>query len=335
MSKAKALLPVGEARLEGHYYPSIDRYGVTLPKEGVVDFYSENWNYMTSTGLSAFLKTLLIPESYFKRLTPPTKIACLAEAQADLKNDLALLVKGTSVDYAAPMLYDPEVYAIDPVDFLQLGTVQPDPATGVRQLDCINGSIFMVINTKPQFRDEYVPSVQVRVPVFYTKEFLISAGLYKVVCTNGLLDSVSTREIKLKFSAEPADSGLLDIIGSLVATSKHRWDGYKALFDRLRDKELSAQGFQALLEYPAFQRELGKAPIREAKKHVSLLLASAEVPWGSPTAIHDAYDAMDTLTYYAARTGENTLIRQKMERSIFNYFARSYGYEPTSAPATK
>lgn len=322
------LISVGSAQLEGIHYPSLgDRFAVRLPRTDVVPFYEDNWQFITGTGLTAFLKSLSIPEGYFKRLTASTRIACLAEASADLKTDLMMLTQQSKVQYAAPARFDDSVYRVDPIEHLKLQGFFDQGAVQVSRVDCITGYLHLVMTPVKLVRDEYVPSIQARVPLFYVKDFLIAYGLYKVVCSNGMMDTVSQSEMKMSFVGDPGEYGISDFVYNMVKTLDTRSDRYLAWIDCLKNHRISMSSVRAFVEEPLFKKALPGAPIPQLKKHISLLLSSSPVPPQSPPKLASMYDLMDTLTFYAARLGENTDKQRKAEKSIFQYFSSLGGYD--------
>jgi hypothetical protein len=323
------VIPVGDTQLKGVAYPSLgNMFAVRLPKDELVPFYNDNWNFMTSTGTSSLLKTLSIPEAYFRRLTAATKKACLAEASADLRYDLMLLTKDTKVQYAAPALYDDSIYRQDPFDYLGLSSLADHVNVKVNQLDCINGFSRIVVtpHSKALVKNEYIPSVQLRVPVFYAREFILSYGLYKVVCSNGLLDAVSQSELKLSFISDPHSFGFSDMLQNMVLSIEKQSAKYAELFNHLRSMYASVSTVRTMLDAGTLKTALPGVPLNSLKKHVSLIYANAEVPPASPSSINSMYDVMDALTYYTARLGENSEKIRKAERSIFQYFAALSSY---------
>lgn len=326
--EAASALSLG-ADLEGHHYPSLNMNGFRLDKSKVVEFYEANWNFMTGTGLSSFLKSLSIPEGYFNRLTPGTQKACLAEASADLRTDLMLLAaESTRIEFVAQALYSQdEPYTMDPLEYLNLSSYVDD-IFKIRQTDCRNGRIYIVAVPSTKVRDEFVPSVQLSIPIFYTGPFLISYGLYKQVCTNGLLDAISQSEVKLSFVPDRGSIGLSDMLYSMLKAAKSRANGYMNLLDNLRNEPLDAGKLRSLLDMPSFQAALKGFPIKDLKKHASLIYSGSETPLHSPSGIASWYDLVDAATYYVARGGEDTKKRQKSERAMFSYIAGKFKYVP-------
>ena len=325
------VIPVGNTKLEGIPYPSLgDRFAVRLPRTEIVPFYEDNWQFVTGTGLSSFLKSLSIPEGYFKRLTASTRIACLAEAAADVKTDLMLLTQLTKVQYVAPARFGDKVYAQDPIDHLKLSGFFQGPEGGsvrVSRVDCITGYLHLVMTPTTLVRNEYVPSLQVRVPLFYAKDFMLSYGLYKVVCSNGLLDVISQSEMKMSFANDPCEYGINDFVYNMVKALDSRTERYQTWINRLRNHELSMGNVRAFVEDPLVKKALPGAPLPQLKKHASLLYSHSPVPPNSPQQLSTMYDIMDALTFYAARLGENTDKQRKAEKSIFHYFANLGAYD--------
>lgn len=168
---------------------------------------------------------------------------------------------------------------------------------------------------KFELSSDYQPAVFVTVPIFYGTSSVVSTGLFKLRCTNGLFDTKSVGEVK--FASYDADK-FLNVLGICLETQKVATPIYEKSLESLKKEKLSLTYKEELLKL-LDDRLVSKTLIDRVSRHIDMVRASKEVPENSPEEVDSYYDLMDTFTFYTKSLPSITS-QCKSEKNLFDIY---------------
>lgn len=173
--------------------------------------------------------------------------------------------------------------------------------------------------------NDYVPTVYVDMPMLYNGNMRFEVGLFKLVCSNGMIDKVASNDLSLKpasFSDQIVSPIINGVLQSLVSTT----DDYNAFLNYLRHCELSIPDAKSLIGRMIEAKTINAFVLFNAMKYLNLMEHNKQIEDTLPKEFHSKYDFMDVITFYAQKAiGNNS--QKIVEEKIFRYFYNEYKNE--------
>jgi len=320
---------------------SFNGTAVSVPADGVVEFYEKNEPRFNSFGTAAYLRNMGIPASFFQKQEKPLKSSILT-AQKD---------KIRSTSKGLYVLVDPDGKVCFAAKQTPLGWKHPNEvlgidtaAYGLRRDDKCRGKLLL---HSPLSKDEsmkgvYQPCLFLNIPVFYADHIYASVALVRLICTNGLIDSKN--QTSLRFEQQHVTGGFFrPLLTALEKKVGEMGAPYATFFSKLAELTVTPQ--EALIQIRSIK--MPKTLADRAARHVDLVVAGKDVEANSPRTINNQRDVLDLCTFYAQSLGSASS-QLSAERNIFGHFqalphmasyrVKDHGVmlpQETKAPATK
>lgn len=281
-----------------------------VKSEDLHQFFVENREKtpFTKTGEGAYLKAMGIPVAFFNNQTIPTQDAILVRQQQVMREkskSMLLLQKEKKITFASPLT--------------EMGWEDPSEVMG------LSSELGFAVTDKYRytFRVDgagYQPTVFVTVPVLYSKNILISIGLFKAAGIHGyaLIDRENTSTINIR----PKDFNKKNFISLLTGIREILLDMkpmYESFTDYLRNRTVLLNDVMGLYEDVFDKWKFPKTLVDKVKSHVDLLKEGKDIDPTSPPVITNWYEAADVITYYASKLPSATS-QEKAEAGAFHYF---------------
>lgn len=287
--------------------------------EKVEDIFVENKEAFTKSGMNSFLKALRVPSSFFQKQPQNLQIDLIVSQKHLLREkspEMLFLVNGdeTQIEFVAPKTdigwHDPAIkLGVDPTNW------------DISRLDYTSGVQRYIQRSDKLVKDEYIPSLMLEIPIFYYGYLTMQAGLFKVICSNGMLDTVRSSQIKFNMKKTSVDMIAAILVNSASAMATVG-NPYKLFLNHLQETSITIGGARAML----FELEDAKIPktlLKWTERHLDQVESGRKVPDGSPKVIDAEYKVLDTLTFHAQRL-PSMGVQATAEKRIFNFFYDRY-----------
>ncbi len=269
-------------------------------------------------GMESLLRTSKIPVGFFNKHPEVLQKDLLASMKNELRvNELLFLQIKDKIEYVAP---SSDIDIVDPIEKFNL-----NEKWSLRSRDLSSGIDKYVYKATDLIEDDYAPAVFMEVPILYNGKIKFESGMYKVICTNGLLDRVNASDLTLKVSQmnptffDPVVTGILSSLQ--INQSK-----YNEFLNYLRhcpiDLFLAKDLIKELTEEKIITNNLNYYMM----KYFNLVQNGKQVDPLLPTEIKTHYDIIDSLTYYTHRLPTHGM-RSKTESNVFSFFYKKYAAE--------
>jgi hypothetical protein len=288
----------------------------SVPSEEVDAIYRDNAHLFSDTGLESFLKTLKIPPSFFAKQTVRIQHDLVVaqkegfrEGKNGQDNEMLLLMNENKISWASRRR---GVGWQDPNDLLDMNEAS---GWATSHVDVDRGLLRYRNLFNDDDRDHYVPAVFTTIPLMYDGKVSFEVGLFKVRCTNGLVDKVSADTFGIS-----ADTFSADMFSPFVSGIRNAMDGmresYTKFLNFLQENHVSVE---KAAEWIKENKGIPKNIRKEALRHFDLVEGKRKVDALLPDNIETLYDVVDTLTYYSARQESNSRV-SKGSSETFNLF---------------
>jgi len=176
--------------------------------------------------------------------------------------------------------------------------------------------------------DEFNPTIFVEVPIIYVKSVGFESGLYRVICTNGMMDTITSNGFRLKpqeFTQETFEPLIQGILGGL----KDSTDSYMEFLNYLHNCPSDPMDARITLE--RFGKAIPKKLHTEMKRFVDLVEQGKPLTEDIlPEFITTKMDIVNAMTRLAQKMPD--LPRQlKAESAVFKHFYNLYQEETKSS----
>jgi len=284
--------------------------------EDVEKVYADDAEAFTKSGQISFLKANGIPVSFFNRQTEKTQQDLLVAQKHHLrtKSDHLLYLKdneGEKIVFVAPQT--PHGWQ-DPADTLG---VNPSVWDSCR-LDHGTGVVRYTQRSEKVDRGEYFPALFLDIPILYWGRLGLNAGLYKMICTNGMTDTVFSSQFRLNLKKQS-----LDMLSAIVVNSSNALaefgNPYQKFLNHLQSVPLSFSDARSLLGNMREKSSVPNTLIKWGERHVDQIEAQRDVDAGSPTKVECEYDVLDTLTFHAQKL-PSVRAQSSAEGGVFSFF---------------
>lgn len=293
---------------------------IEVPTESVVDFYETFKDRFEPTASRSFLKAMRIPPGFFLKqpanLQKDLLVAQQGEAREHSKEFLLLFDEGNRVQYVGPK---GKFGCDDPL------TILSEDGTGWKCLRTdfrVGYQRFITDNVSVKDRNDYTPAVFANVPILYMGQLRLNVGMYKVICSNGMIDAVSVSTIRLGTEAvdRPIFSSIVSGIRKAVLTLDNT---YGELLKSLKGRELTSTQGREVLTQMMNSKVCPKTLLKSIEKHIDLLAEGGEVPKNSPKSIENEYDLLDAATFYSQDLPSVTS-QERAESGVFRYLYENH-----------
>lgn len=297
-----------------------------LPVEQVDQSFWEDQDQFTERATKKVLSSLGIGHTLYEGLSAPLQRELLTTQRRSLQDEGAdsflLLERGGLIDFLAP---EQEVGWEDPADLLDL---QEDEGWQWLSEDLSAGKYRFVNQPqalKEAARGDYKPSLFFNLPIFYAAPVHLELGMFKIICTNGMVDVQTTLPIQLKLGDRMSADTFRLLLGGMQSALPQLEGQYTGMFNALRERPITPNdAIDLMIDF----REDHKVPsyfLQQCMTHFDLLLDDMRVDENSPQAIETEYDVLDTMTYHAHNRISTMRTQNAAEREIYNFFSRRVG----------
>lgn len=325
-------ITVGDLTIPIHEYPKLGARGFIIPNTLIHVFYREHWRKFDPSGLSSFFNALNMGEQSTLFYTSGLRVLMIGERAAALKKPMVMMMVDGRVVYCTPASLPLPAYEQDPITYFKFDSLMAKGSD--IQMDYLNGYIrIIMVEEGCANPKEYVPCVQVRIPIFYDRDVLTSFGLFKASNRNNLINDEKFPDMPAPIKANISVEAITLTIQAALK-SHSRWaDQYQDWLDLLRNTPIMIPDAQRWAEYYGHDdsktsnghkkaRSFSDNLISSFKKHLMTVDADGDVPPGSPTLINSMYAVVDTLAYYASHSDGNLNKRMISEKDVFRHFSR-------------
>ena len=303
----------------------------SIPVGGLTDFYRKNWGDVSEgSGRTSFLSSCGIPPAFFDQRIEGLKESLITDIKAGVESktdSLLALVQNGQVQYVAP---NGPLGWEGPDKVLEMDTEKWSPLN-----QCLRSGMVRYVNLPETLEvDSYITAAYMNLPIFYQKPVTFEMGMYKVRCSNGMIDGVNINKFKMpagKFSKDVFSSfvgGVMGVMNQLVRP-------HQKLVEYLKGKELSLSGARDILnQMRTYEGSDGvpKSLLKPLKQHVDALSEGEEVGVAAPQKIETEYDLLDTVTFYAHEEYEILSQQRRAEESAFLWFHKRHQGSITDGP---
>lgn len=304
-------------QLSSVYYPLMKRDVYVLPGKLVPEFFDHNWSTINPLVRKSILRMAKVPVEFYEDLPPGLRRETLQTVCSKGSMDFLLLADGQKLEYAAKATHPFEYYEEDPFHALSLQDFENDQISRGWRFDPHSGECLYVFSSEAG--TDYVPSVELRVPVFYSRNITISYGLYKDYCKNRVIDPDTQPELSLPFDPFSARFAISDFIYAMLKSANSRRPLYDQVLGALKNEAAGNESVKALLHDQDSRDRLRHAPLGKLKVHLRLITNGLALPEASPLSFSSWYDVLDVLAFYSSRMKD--LEKQRFGSiEIFRYF---------------
>lgn len=273
----------------------------------------------SNTGKRSLLKSMKIPFSYYNKQPNPLQKDMLISAKASSNaGNLVFLKQNDEIVYCT--LDKGNISFEDPKE--KFVALQNDKWIIRRQDLLYSGVQRYTYISNELIKDEYIATSYIDVPVLYAGKINFEVGLYKVACTNGLLDRVCSSNLKLK-PDQFTDSLMNPIVDGIIENVVYNNHQYTAFIDFLKQCPITIDEARGVLNTMIAERILPKNVIDLSIRSFDFVENGKVLAEVLPTEINSMYAFMDTLTYFAQKA-PSIGVQGNTEASIFKYFYNKY-----------
>jgi hypothetical protein len=288
-----------------------------VPVKEIDSLYMHQDAKFSKSGESSFLRAINTPKSYFKKHPARLQADLLTSSKSQVKGDhMLLLVRQDEIVYTC---LDNGIEQIDPGEKFGLHTGN---GWFARTEDLSLGSVQYVYLPQDLDDKQFVPTMYIDMPIMYSKELVFEAGLFRVLCTNGMLDRVNSSALKLKPQEfnETMFQALFDGVSEGLKRSFH---DYQNFLDYLENGEYALPDAKVRTIQLKDSNIINNNVKVWAQKYFDLVEKQKEVDPLLPATIGTKMDFLNLLTFYAQKCGS---LKQTtcMEAKLFENFYRDY-----------
>lgn len=272
----------------------------------------------SDVGKNSFLWNSKIPISFYNKHPKVLQQDMLTSMKSELKiNEMLFLEVNKEIVFCAP---SSDVAMIDPKEkFPMLETDQwkflkRDYNLGIDKY-VYNTSDFLV-------KDEYTASAYLEIPLLYNGKMSFEAGMYKVICSNGLVDNVNASNLILK-KDQINNNFFQPIVEGLITSMQGLSTRYSEFLNYLKHCPIGLYEAKKLLEELIAENVLPGRVGYYMFKYFNLIETGKVVDELLPSNIGTYYDVLDALTYYAQKM-PTLAIQKRIEARVFEFMYKKY-----------
>lgn len=293
-------------------------------------FFLSNKDNFSESGIQSFFKACKIPSPNFFLEKPEEYIKETFINQKSLireRGDILLLVRGNSIVYSAP----------------DIGILQENPNEKFNLENWkfvgedIKGFHRYVYMPKTYDVNDFFATAYMNIPILYTGNIILELGMYRVLCSNGLVSKVDeTQLIKIKTDIYTEPVLIEPLLSSIEIGLDDTQDAYNDFLEYLKAKELPNDStrikdfIQILKDDKVIPNNVSVFSMR----HIDALDKGDNI---SDVTIPDSATTYYDLTNILTRFGQecNTLSAQnKVETKVYEYMYEQYNREKQSSIST-
>jgi hypothetical protein len=295
------------------------------PINEIDHFFKENGASFSASGKASFLKAMSIPPSFFEDrnfllqqdLIVDTKEGCR------LKHDtehLAILENDGIIDYVAPLnnrfgWEDPHIALELDHDYWQLTADRV--SEGILKFAHLSG--------KDMLPGDYFVTGFFNLPIFYSAPFSLGMGMFKLVCTNGMMDRINVKS--LNFSHKEFDAAQFSrLVDTVRLASNDLQEEYQTFMEALgsmvQTPESAINFVNEKMKHPDTGKMLlPKSLVKEVAGHFDHIVRGDDFkPANSPTEIKSHLDILDTFTFYSNKVLPSGKAADRADSLAFQFF---------------
>lgn len=305
----------------------------SYPIEKLEKMFSEEDLRFSDTGRSSMLRSLAIPEKFFLKQSPEVRKDLLIRQKTDYENNnLLFLVRNDEVVYSTVSKEENYENILWQDPKLILGVSSENDF--VFRSECLSsGYIRFVYQPKNLVVNSFVPTLYIDVPILYHGQIKFEIGLYRVICTNGMIDNVTSTKFALKnklINSAIAQPLIKGIVNGLVDAT-HAYDEF---IRWLENSSFGSVNWKNIIQ-PEFRKE--KVLPRDLNKKVNTWINYIAEGEGSkdddsliPETIDTKMDLVNAVTRYS-QSLPTLSAQKKVESKVFDYFYHQYKKETNSS----
>ena len=281
-----------------------DIYSTTI--DNIDKVFLNNRDKFTDSGIASFFKSCQIPSPKFFLEQPIDYIRdTFVNQKSKLrdKGSLLLLVRGDSIVYSS--VNNPNVNQENPQDKLNLHNDWLEVGE-----DLLKGYKRYVYTPKDIKPDDFHSTVFMNVPIFYNGKLSLEIGLFRLICTNGLVTHIDSKQLKLPQETFSNHEIYEPLLSSVISALTQKADSYNQFLKYLENKEVPS--FDRLREQIKMLEEdkiISKQISLQSQTHLDILETKKEVSDITyPNSMSNLMDFTNLLTRVAQES--KTLTQQ-------------------------
>lgn len=279
-----------------------------------------NFDDFTPTGKRSFLAACKIPYSFFNKQPEAIQKELIISAKAHISTtNIALLMIEDKIEYCSTV-EDTITTIVDPFEMFP---ILAEVNASLRRRDFLSGIDRYQITLTDVEPNEYIPAGYVDIPILYAGKMTFEVGLYKGVCSNGLLDVVNSTKVAL--TQKQINPATIGTIISGVVNGLHSLD-YSSFMNWLKASELNLPQAKQFVEELISNKTLTKTLSVAITKHLDFIQSDSLKALDGlpvPTAIKSKYDLLDVITYYC-KSQPSVGMQKKVESAIFDLYYKEF-----------
>lgn len=295
---------------------------IQVPVSTADEFYFENASVMSDSAIRSYFRSFSIPQSFFMELPVEVQKQALA-AQRVLKlgsvENLLMCVSDAEdrILYVAP---ESSMGCGDPADTLGLtGT----DGWFMEEVDWDRGVISYVklhqdaAGTLLPKHGMY-PAIFCRVPIFYSRQIEVEAGMFRVAGSLALIDNVNSTKLKLDplgCSKDVVTSVMNGVSEILIKAD----EAYTKFYDYMTSTSVTAEELNVIMEELKVFNRVPKSLLVRLQRYLDRLAKGLDIAPELPQQVTNYKDFMTAGMVYV-KDFSSVYTKARMEASIFGYF---------------
>lgn len=272
------------------------------------------------SGKVSLLKALKVPKKFFEKQEVIVKRDLLLRQKVEFgqTDEIVLLMRNNEVVFCS--ILTPSGFE-DPRTKFNINT--ENNFTFLRE-DLTRGYQRFVYFPDGANKEEFTATLFMDVPVFYHSKWVFESGLFRIICTNGLVDNILSNTFALKVHDLDADM-MEGITSGVIQGIKDCSNNYDSFLKYLKEKECSIEQARDLVYTWKNKHVIDKTLSKE-------VLAWLEYVEVAPDKVSDPtmpdsfscyMDLLNVVTRYAQDLESMSKIK-KVEQNMFKIFYELY-----------
>lgn len=294
----------------------------SYPVRGVDKLIEDETIKYATSGRESLLRALKIPVKFFEKQEHKVKQDLLVKQKVDFADDSKIYFLERRGEIVWASLRRPNIGFKDPST---LFGITPDNSWVFRSEDLNKGMQRFVYQPTELVKDEFCVTLFIDIPIFYHSQMNFEVGLYRVVCTNGMLDKKFSNNFQLNFSKFD-HTFVTPVIGAILEELKENPNKFLEFLTFLKETEIGTTTARNLLTSWKKDKLLPKSVFKKVDLWISYMEMGKELDTTDdiiPTSLNSYMDLLNVVTRYA-QSEESVSVVKKIEANMFFSFFTIY-----------